>query len=159
MELRFTQDDKHFTYGARAVIIEDGCVLMVSNTGMDFYYPVGGGAYHGETAQEAVLREALEETGAEYEIDRLLFVHENIFMPTGIPRWEGLFVHEVAFYFLMKQRGSKDVVCESYGGEFKESLHWLPIEDLRSYKLYPEFLYDKIADLPQGVEHIVSRTP
>ena len=31
----------------------------------------------GETAEEAVRREVLEETGLPYEIDRLAFVHEN----------------------------------------------------------------------------------
>lgn len=33
----------------------------------------------GETAEDAVKREVLEETGVAYEADRLAFIHENFF--------------------------------------------------------------------------------
>lgn len=34
----------------------------------------------GETAEDAVKREVLEETGVAYEADRLAFIHENFFL-------------------------------------------------------------------------------
>ena len=63
-----------------AIILRDGKFLMVGNNGRpEYLYSVGGRIKFGETAEEAVKREVLEETGYELEIDRLGFVHENYF--------------------------------------------------------------------------------
>jgi len=157
MEIRFAQDGRFFTYGAKAIIIEDSCLLMATSTAVDFYYPVGGGANHFETAEETVRREVFEETGAEYEIDRLLFVYENLFCgDEDTPSLAtGTQCHEIAFYFLMKPRGSKDVNCISRGYDgAPESLHWLPIKNLKDYKMYPKFFYEKIENLPQTLTFV-----
>ena len=52
---------------------------MASNETSDYYYSVGGGVHLNETAEEAVIREVFEETGIHYEVDRLVFIHENFF--------------------------------------------------------------------------------
>ena len=46
-----------------AIIIKDGSVLMVRNSGAEYCYSVGGRIQFGESAEEAVRREVLEETG------------------------------------------------------------------------------------------------
>jgi len=74
----FTRQDKWFRYRAAAIIIEDGCVLMVGNERESYYYSVGGGVHMGETAEDAVKREVFEETGVHYEVDRLAFMIMNI---------------------------------------------------------------------------------
>ena len=49
----------------------------------------------GETAEDAVRREVREETGVDYEIERLAVVHENFFdNDSGLLR--GLVCHELA---------------------------------------------------------------
>lgn len=58
---------------------EENSVLVATNDACDFYYSIGGGVHLDESAEEAVHREVLEETGLPYEIDRLAFVHENFF--------------------------------------------------------------------------------
>ena len=59
----FTQEKDWFRYRAAAIIIEDGCVLLVGNEKEDYLYSVGGGVHMGETAEQAVAREVYEETG------------------------------------------------------------------------------------------------
>ena len=71
-------DDGFLNIRAGAIIMKDGKLLMVSND-RDYLYSVGGRVKFGETAEEAVVREVLEETGVQMEIDRLGFVHENYF--------------------------------------------------------------------------------
>ena len=68
-----------------AIIMRDGKILMVGNENADYLYSVGGRIKFGETAEEAVVREVLEETGIKMEIDRLGFVHENFFFGTRLP--------------------------------------------------------------------------
>ena len=44
------------------MILEENSVLVATNDACDFYYSIGGGVHLGETAEEAVRREVLEET-------------------------------------------------------------------------------------------------
>lgn len=69
----------------------------------------------GETAEEAIVREVYEETGIHYEVDKLAFIHENFFLGDG--SLEGKECHEIAFYFLMKSRGTKELNSNSYNTE------------------------------------------
>lgn len=52
---------------------------MVGNERADYLYSVGGRIKFGETAEEAVIREVLEETSVRVAVDRLGFIHENYF--------------------------------------------------------------------------------
>ncbi len=62
----FTDENKWFRYRAAAIIVEDGCVLLAGNEKEDYLYSIGGAVHMGETAEEAVKRETLEETGINY---------------------------------------------------------------------------------------------
>lgn len=150
----FTSNSNWFRYRVAAIIIEDGCVLLASNETADYYYSVGGGVHMGETAEDAILREVYEETGIHYEIDRLAFIHENFFMGDGIT--EGLTCHEIAFYFLMKPRGTQALNSNSYCLEGREFMNWIPITELKNHKAYPAFFAEKLACIPAHVEHIVT---
>lgn len=154
-DIDFTRENKWFRLRAGAIIIEDGCVLMAGNEGVNFLYAVGGGIHHGETAEQAVIREVFEETGVEYEIERLAFIHENFFvMEEGT--FKGREGHEIAFYFLMKPRGSQEVSCKSVTPDGKEFVKWVPISKLSEYRAYPLFYIDKLSNMPTTVEHIVT---
>lgn len=152
----FTTENKWFRYRAAAVIIENGCVLMANNERDPHYYSVGGGVHCGETAEAAVIREVFEETGIHYDIDRLVFIHENFFRGKG-GSIDGLDCHEVTLYFLMKTRGTQQLDCHSINSDgLKENMVWLPIDKLGTYFAYPEFFREKLKKLPQTVEHIVT---
>ena len=151
----FTNENNWFRYRAAAVIIEEGSVLMVTNEKADYYYSIGGGVHMGETAEDAVKREVFEETGVHYEVDRLLFVHENFFID-GLVSRERL-CHEVALYFLMKPKGSQKLPKhESVCFFGKESLRWIPVEKYGEFKAFPAFFKDELLSLPQEVKHIIT---
>lgn len=152
----FTKGNHWFRYRAAAIIIEDGCVLFAWNPRDNYYYSVGGGVHAGESAEDAVKREVLEETGVAYEVDRAVFFHENFF--EGSITLEGLHCHEICMYYLMKSRGSKQLDSHSTTQDgVPETMHWIPIEDLGNVTAYPTFLREKIHNLPQHIEQIVTR--
>ena len=155
-DLGFTKGDNWFRLRAAAIIIEDGCVLLASNDKEDFFYSVGGGVHMNETIEEAVIREVIEETGVRYEIDRLAVIHENFWTGHGVYD-KGLHCHELAFYFMMKPRGTKELFTDSHTRfDDKEYVHWIPIEELDGTKKYPTFLKDYLSREHTGIEHIIT---
>ena len=108
----------------------------------------------GETHEETALREVLEETGIEYEVDRLAFIHENFFAGDGT--LEGKECHEIAFYFLMKPRGTQELNSNSYTQGVKENMYWLPIDKLNQYRAYPTFFEEKLKNIKNEIEHIIT---
>ena len=151
----FTKDNNWFRYRAAAIIIENDCVLFVGNSRENYFYSVGGGVKMGETAEEAVLREVYEETGINYEIDRLAVIHENFFNENE-GSLKGLECHEICFYFLMKSRGTQDLNSNSYTQGYKEEMHWIPISDLGKYKAFPSFMKDYLNRETLSLEHIIT---
>ena len=151
-----TEGKDWFRYRSAAIIVEDGCVLLVGNEKEEYLYSVGGGVHHGETAQQAVLREVAEETGVRYEIDRLAVIHENFWNGDGAYD-KGLSCHEISFYFLMKPRGTKELYRNSYTHfNYKERMIWVPIEELEHHRFYPSFLKDYLDTEHDAVEHIIT---
>ena len=152
----FQKENNWFRYRAAAIIVEDGCVLLAGNEVDDYYYSVGGGVHMNETAEEAVVREVFEETGVKYEVERLAVIHENFF--DGTNALEGYACHEVAFYYLMKPRGTKELNSESYSCYgAREEMCWLPIKDLDKYKAFPAFMKGYLQNPSDDVVHIVTK--
>ena len=151
----FTKGDKWFRYRAAAIIVEDDCVLFAGNEKDDYYYSIGGAVHMGETAEDAVKREVLEETGVEYEIDHLAVIHENFFDEND-SALKGMDCHEVALYFVMKPRGTKELKSNSYTQGVKENMFWIPISELDKYKAFPTFMKEFLQSEHTGIEHIVS---
>ena len=83
-----------------AIIIKGGKALMVKSKFGDYCYSVGGRIKFGETAEQAVVREVFEETGAIMTVDRLGCVSE-VYFYNDSPKLFGKPVYELAFYFYM----------------------------------------------------------
>jgi len=151
-DLTFKTSQGGFTYRVGAIIIKDKKLLMAKHEDYPCYYTVGGKVRINETSEEAVIREAYEETGIKFQIDRLSFIQERFFEITGDH------YHEIVFYFLMKESTNIDLSCKSFTDQGpKETLHWLPIESLDKTYLIPEFFKTKLLDNMVGIEHIISK--
>lgn len=115
-------DDGLLNIRVGAIICRGNEFLMMENDKDPFLYSVGGRVKFGETAQEAIVREVLEETGTQMEIDRLGFVHENYFY-LDEPGRENQVVYEISFYFYRKcQKIFHPGLREFYGEQSQRAI-------------------------------------
>ena len=136
-----------FRFRTGALIIENDCLLAITNPTSKYYYSVGGGVHMNEKAEECIVREVKEETGVDYEIDHLAVICENFFMDNS-PGFKDLNCHVIEFYYLMKSRGSQSVNSQSYGWNgAKESIAWIPLKDLPFTNIKPDFLKTRIPEI------------
>ena len=150
-DISYTNGHQRFRYRAAAIIIEEGAICFMSSPSEDYHYSVGGAAQFGETTEEAVLREVIEETGQQYEIDRLVCFHENFFSNSnGVLR--GLDCHEICLYYLMKPKGKQ------FQGQIEdETVHWIPIQELENHRVFPTFIPQILKGLDMGIQHIITK--
>ena len=68
---------RQFRIGVFGVIIEDGKVLLGLRRDIEWWNLPGGGMELGETVDEALCREVLEETGLEVRVGRLVGIYSK----------------------------------------------------------------------------------
>lgn len=137
-----------------AIITKNEKLLMVGNDRADYLYSVGGRIKFGETAEEAVVREVLEETGVKMEIDRLGFVHENYFYGDGLSNF-GKLIYEISFFFYMKVPNDFAPISDSFTEDnSKEHLRWVSFDE--NIKLYPEFFRTELKKQTDTVKHFIT---
>lgn len=115
--------------GVGAVIINDGCVLLVErgNEPLKGWWSLpGGGVETGETLEAAIRREVREETCLEIEILEIVEIFERIIRdPDGRAEYH---------YILI------DYLCRPAGGEASPAtdaarIAWVRCEDLGRYRI------------------------
>lgn len=137
-----------------AIIQKNGKVLMVGNDSVDYCYSVGGRIQFGESAEDAVRREVLEETGCALEVDRLGFIHESFFWG-DTPGKLGKLIYEISFYFYMKTPADFEPRCESLTEEGRgEHLEWVAPDSEKG--IYPTFFRTELSSPVPYVRHIVT---
>ena len=113
---------------AAAIIVEEGKILLVEHEkhGRNYWLLPGGGVEYGETLEEALKRELMEEAGLVVDADELIFISESI--PPDQHR------HVINYYF----------TAHITGGELKvgvdavlQDVQWHLLEDLPHMIIYP----------------------
>jgi ADP-ribose pyrophosphatase YjhB (NUDIX family) len=153
--IRFDQGNRRFNYRIVGVAIHDNAVLLHRADHEAFWTLPGGRAEHGETAEQTIKREMLEELETDIHVERLLWVVENFF------EYEGLSYHELAMYFLIRFP-SASVPLQAEAFDRLEAgvplrFRWFPVRtrELIALPLLPGFLPHGLVDLPRSVVHIV----
>lgn len=134
-----------------AIIRKDGRVLMVKSLLGDYCYSVGGRIKFGETAEQAVVREVLEETGVKMTVDRLGYVSEVYFINDS-PSKSGKPVYELAFYFYMNVPEDFALASDHLGDGVEKFVWVAPDEPVT---LYPNFMREALTDPKPYVVHDV----
>jgi len=75
------------------------------------------------------------------------YIHENFFTS-----YDNTVYHEISFFYSVKSSAElrntkKNAFFEPYG---EVTLHWLPIDQLATFDLYPEFFKTEILDSDDG---------
>lgn len=147
-------DDGILNIRVGAIIMQDGKILMAGNENANYLYSVGGRIKFGETAEEAVIREVMEETGIKMEIDRLGFVHENFFFGDA-PSKRGKLTYEISLYFYMKTPDDFAPISEGFTeDDCKEYLRWVSPDD--EIKVYPTFFKTELKNPTDTVKYFVT---
>jgi ADP-ribose pyrophosphatase YjhB (NUDIX family) len=134
---------------AIAVIVHRDHVLLAeghdSVKQQTFYRALGGEVEFGETAEAAVARELIEETGRRIEVVERLGVIENLFTLEGQPG------HEVVFEFVARFASGEEpddlspIEADEAGAKF--IVRWLPLAEVLAgtHRVYPDGIEQRLA--------------
>jgi len=126
------------------VLDQDGRVLLIHRTDNDLWALPGGGHDLGEPIRHTVIREVLEETGYDVEVERLTGVYTNP-------------AHRMAYDDgEVRQQFSLCFTARLLGGESRTSsesreVRWVPLSELPGLDLHPS--------MRLRIEHALSRDP
>jgi len=121
---------------AGIILIEDERVALIERhrAGLDYFVFPGGGVDEGETAEQAAIREAMEELGVEVAIKRKVVVIH--------------FDQSTQVYYLVERvsgefgTGTGEEFTDSDPNDPEEEIYipiWMPIDELpRHKKVFPE---------------------
>ncbi|HEK9984391.1 NUDIX domain-containing protein [Streptococcus equi subsp. zooepidemicus] len=147
-DFRTRTADHSFGVRASALIIKDGYIYLAKSPKED-YYLLGGAIHVGESTEEAIKREVLEEVGAEVSVDHLAFVVENQFC------LEGVNFHQIEFHYIVSLLS--DPSPSVVEGDCTRVCEWVALDDLDKIRLNPSCLKRAIKHWdrqPQHIKHI-----
>jgi 8-oxo-dGTP diphosphatase len=125
---------------AKALIIRDGKILLTKNKDGNgyFYLFPGGGQEQGETLNEALKRECIEEIGREVEVGELIHIREYI----GRNHEHASFdydVHQMEFYFRCSMFNEMDKdPAPTNPDSHQVGVEWMDLNELTKCRLYPK---------------------
>ena len=162
-DLLFKTEDFVFSYRVAAICIQNGCVLLQKPTNDDGFAFPGGHVAFGETHEQTLTREFLEEIGAEVTVGPLKWVGE-VFFP-----WGERPCHQICLYYQAEitdshtpRQGMFLADEQLEGRNFQLEFHWVPLEKIPEILLYPTNCAGLLAHPEEGiqqVQHFIYREP
>ena len=128
---------------ARAIILNErneACMLHVYGDDIfghrDYYETPGGGVKDGEDPRDAVIREALEETGTVCEIIQEIGIVDDYYNLIGR--------NNLNYYYLLRVKEYAHTSYEEYEKEIIDKILWKPIDEAIA-------LIENTVDLPLAI--------
>ena len=127
---------RHVRHAVRSVIVRGNRVAMVKSATKGFYQFPGGGIDPGETHEQALIRETMEEVG--------LTVIPSTIRPLGIVREvrssqfapETIFDQTSYYYFADVEDEVHTQVLEDYEKDLGYTLEWVDMKKARNFNLH-----------------------
>lgn len=154
MDISFKTTEGRFNYRVAGLIVKDNKLLIMQDKGQPYFYVPGGRIKMNEKSVDAVKREIQEELGVEVNVDRMLWINENFFKEETSEEQ----FHEVCFFYLVEFKENEDLKGNEFVVDEEGKIHtyyWKTLDEIKYINLYPQFLREKIVDLPLHINHIV----
>jgi 8-oxo-dGTP diphosphatase len=123
----------------KAIVLVDGRILLARHRDRhgNWYSLPGGGQEHGETLEEAVRRECLEETGFRIRLGPLLFVRDYIAAHHEFAE-EDPGAHQVELMFQCQLLDEKQDPGGRVPDPMQTGVEWVEVSPLATCRLYPK---------------------
>lgn len=131
---------------AKAIVVQDGRVLLVRNHDADgdWYCLPGGGQAHGEALADALKRECLEEIGCRVIVGRVLFVRDYIAAHHEFAV-QDLGAHQVEIMFECQLAPASAPQVGDDPDGMQTGVAWVPLSALAGCRFYPRAVADILA--------------
>ncbi len=159
-DISFKTENGRFLYRSAGVIIHENRVLLITEEGLDFWFPAGGRTQLMEPSKAAAVREVAEELHVKPIDARLLWIAEHIYFS----KHHNQMCHELHFIYLCHVAPDSPILSEPLG--VREDLFntngkanifkWHDIDKLHEIEINPHFLTEALKDLPSEPKHILS---
>lgn len=132
---------------AKAIIIRDGCLLLIRNRDRqgDWFILPGGGQNHGESLHQALQRECREEIGAHVHIGELRLIREYIGRNHEFAEQDAQ-AHQVDLMFECRIDAAYIPAIGAVPDSGQTGVAWIPLHELHAVRLYPKALADTLND-------------
>ena len=140
MDLSVVLNNQKLNIRACAIIIHDNKLLVHNNVNESHVALVGGRVEIGESSEQTIRREIMEEMGKEIEILEYVSTIENFFEADDMPYHEIMFVYRVDF----KNEEDKKIIETIHNVEGEDELRydWIDLDKINEYPLKPDILKD-----------------
>ncbi len=143
----------HIRATVKGIILRDDEILLNYFTSFrgrpqPFYGFPGGGQLPGETMEEALRRECLEETGYAVRVVRFAALYETICGNEEVRRRYPEYVHRLFHFFVCEAVGEPGEATERDIGQ--HSSRWLPLSKAVEANLHPRPLRAALKDIAAG---------
>lgn len=140
MDLSVVLNNQKLNIRACAIIIHDNKLLVHNNVNESHVALVGGRVKIGESSEQTLKREIMEEMGKEIEIIEYVSTIENFFEADDMPYHEIMFVYRVDF----KNEEDKKIIETIHNVEGEDELRydWIDLDKIDEYPLKPDILKD-----------------
>lgn len=154
--IKMKTNDFNFKFRVSGLIIKNNKLLLVDMDDSGFLCLPGGYVELGETTEEAVKRELIEEIGKEVSIIKNLGVVENYFVNKFSKK-----MHEISFYYMMdfiddiSEQKDFTLIENDKGNNVKLDFKWIDLNEIENFDIRPIFLINLLKNNNLEFNHLI----